>query len=313
MEALSALVVEWEVDLGEMAPSSRVVYRRSVAQFGAFLDQHHPDITELDQITQRHVKLWMIAMADAGRSDATRRVRLAGLRSFFAFLIEDPTIPVVKNPTIGVPLPTVRVQPVAVTPDADLAKLIASIEKAPSLHKRDPFNNTRDAAIIRVLISIGCRRSELCGLDVADVDTKERTLALRKTKNGRARVVDMGGDKTLRAILRYLRARNLHAGKDDPALFLSDRESPTFGWRLTGEGIAAMLERRTQKVGIPKIRPHQLRHTAAHDLLANGALEIEVERIFGWSGGMMVRRYGASMADERARAKSRLLKRGDRF
>jgi len=73
-----------------------------------------------------------------------------------------------------------------------------------------------------------------------------------------------------------------------------------------------MIERRCALAALPPINPHAFRHTWAHDLMANGANESDVERLAGWSSPLMVRRYGSSAADARARDAHRRLARGDR-
>ena len=83
---------------------------------------------------------------------------------------------------------------------------------------------------------------------------------------------------------------------------------------LTDNGLAQMLERRCGQAGIARIHPHQLRHTAADQWLAeSGGDETSAMRLFGWRSRQMLQRYAASNADARAHAAARRLGIGDKL
>lgn len=305
MDDLSDYADEWAETLHGVSEQTKIVYQRSIRQFRMWLADEHPDVLQPGQITHRHVNNWLSKLKRDGRADSTRRVRLIALRLWLEYMTTEPDNDLKANPARQVDLPTVTVQPVPVVDDRDLTALLR-------VTAGSSFLDRRDHAALRILIDTGCRRGELVGIDVNDVDLHAHEIVLRRTKGGRARTVPIGSKTTL-AIRRYLRSRNQKtAAASTAALFLASRPNESGDWRMKGNGVGDMLVRRCGAAGIKQFTPHRLRHTWASDMLAHGAAEGDVEKLAGWRSPLMIRRYSASTAEQRARDAAKRLRRGDR-
>lgn len=292
---------EWMASLaGTTTTSTRNVYERSVRQFLAYLDDEHPGVRSAAAVRRGHVEGWMAHLADAGLAPATRSVRLKALARFFDYVVEEEGG---TNPCAKVARPRVEAPRVEVPSDEVLRALLRYTDGR-------SFVDRRDHALIRLLADAGLRRNEAVMLDVDDVDVAEHSVLVRHAKGGRVRMVAIG-DKTAVALGKYLRARRtyLDGDVDERALFISTRGRS----RMTGGAVAEVIKRRCADLDLPHIHPHQLRHAATHAMLAAGLGEQVVEHQLGWTGGTMVRRYGAALAAERSRQQVAAAKVGDRL
>jgi site-specific recombinase XerD len=179
-----------------------------------------------------------------------------------------------------------QLKPVIETPD--LGRLLKEAEKG-----RD-FTSRRDAALIRLFACTGCRLGELTGLDVTDVDVKDRTATVTG-KGSKQRIVKFDHKAAL-ALDRYLRKRAEHPAADLPALWIGERRRQ----RMTPSGVRQMIERRGEALGLD-IHPHVFRHTFSHNWLDAGGAEGDLMQLNGWESPQMLRHYGASARGARAR------------
>jgi integrase/recombinase XerC len=135
----------------------------------------------------------------------------------------------------------------------------------------------RDAAIMELLYATGIRVSELCGLDVDDLDEGRNTVRVFG-KGGRERTVPVGLP-AVRAVAAWRRAGRpvLARQGSGPALFLGvrgGRLDPRTARRVVHACLAAVA-------GVPESGPHGLRHAAATHLLEGGADLRSVQEILG--------------------------------
>ena len=153
----------------------------------------------------------------------------------------------------------------------------------------------RDAALLEVLYATGVRVSELCGLDIADLDRSRRTLRVLG-KGDKERTVPYGAPAA-RALEDWLAARGLVALRTaGGALFVGVR-----GRRLDPRAVRDVVHRAAALAGVPDLGPHGLRHSAATHVLNGGADLRSVQELLGHASLATTQRY-THVSTERLRS-----------
>ena len=299
----AVLTVSWELALRADGYAANTVkaYQNAVRSLADWLADCHPEVgpAELDR---QHIRGWLVEVRERHSSN-TARGWFAGVRHFCRWLESEGEAD--QDATAGIRTPAPGDPETPVLADADLRALLSTCAGT-------DFTARRDTAIIMLFLDGGLRLSELAGLQVADVDLRDRIVYVTgkasRRSGPRHRAVPLGV-KAARALDRYLRERRRHPYADTPRLWLGSRGRPT----LDADGVKAMLKRRGADAGITDLHPHAFRHTWAHAFRAAGGNEGDLMLLGGWRSRAMLDRYGKAAAADRAAEAYRRLSLGDRI
>ncbi|OBB46773.1 recombinase XerD [Mycobacterium sp. 852002-51961_SCH5331710] len=232
---------------------------------------------------------------DAGLEANTVRLRLAALRAFARWLVDDGEID--ADPLAGIQPPKIPTKVVEALTDDQLRALLAAC-------KGKSFRDRRDEALVRLMAETGLRASETVGLTVDDVDLQRGLATVCKGKGAKGRVVPFGAQAAA-ALDRYIRLRRSHQHAKRDELWLGVRGP------LGYFGLNDTLRDRAEQAGVGGFRLHLLRNTYATRWLRAGGSEQGLMSVAGWSSRSMIDRYTGASAAERAAAEARGLGLGD--
>ena len=203
----NALVASWSLALHDKATSTRKLYAEVLRGFAKSLDGR-----SVLTATRRDCQTYFAEMRDRGLAQATLRSRWIALRSFYAWAAVEDEID--DNPMVGIKVERAAPPPPDMPDDTDL-KLLFKVCAGRGIWER------RDLAMIRLGLATGARITELCSLELRDVDLVNRIIVIRHGKGDKNRAARFDPE-TGAALDRYLRdpraapARRPPRGIPDP-------------------------------------------------------------------------------------------------
>jgi integrase/recombinase XerC len=257
-----------------MSPHTLRNYGSDLEQFGEYLFsiEKRTDIP-IKQIDRLTIREWMAALDTAGSKKTTRARKLASLRTFFDFLVREGRLD--SNPAKLVATPRIERKLPSLLSIEDAVRLIETPDTNTDLGRRD-------RAMLEFLYATGIRVSELVGINLGDIDLRERIVRVFG-KRRKERMVPFH-EHALDALMHYMeKTRPLFlnecppAERDDQAVFLHRR-----GGRITTRSVGRMIDKYIKQCAdIHNISPHSLRHSFATHLLDQGADLRDIQELLG--------------------------------
>jgi integrase/recombinase XerC len=219
------------------------------------------------------LRSWLARLRTTGAARTTLARRAAAARAFTAWAHREGLL----GTDVGQRLasPKARRELPAVLRQDQAAALVTA--PRPGEPDADEAITLRDRLLLELLYATGVRISELCGLDLGDVDRGRRLLRVLG-KGAKERSVPYGvpAERALDAWLRSGRPKLAHAPTSGTALLLGAR-----GGRLHPTAARRIVSGYARAAGLPPVTPHGLRHSAATHLLEGGADLRTVQELLG--------------------------------
>ena len=250
----------------QYSPNTIKSYERDLLCLSSFLSSEYKS---WKLVNEHEIRTFINSERRRGLSPRSIQRLLSSCRTFFEYLLNEGQIKISPAQNISSPK-LAQLLPKAM--DADLVQRLLDF-------KPRGITEIRDKALAELLYSSGLRLSEICRLNLSDLDLKERTCIVIG-KGNKTRIVPVGR-KAIQAIRVWLQHRSdLTTTKktNTEAVFLNNK-----GKRISPRSVQLRLEKLCQLRGIPGINPHMLRHSfASHVLESSGDLRA-VQEMLGHS------------------------------
>lgn len=307
---------------GTTGARTRLAYAYDLRVFFEFLQQTNPSLSEtpvrdfsfhiMEQVGKEDIEEYLEYLSfyekdgQTFTNDARGKARkLSAVRSLFKYFYTSEMLE--KDVTALVPLPKIHEKPIIRMDAEEVSRMLDKADTGADMTRNQlrfhDKTRARDVALLTLLLGTGIRVSECVGLDLEDIDFKEKGLRVHR-KGGYESIVYFG-DEVEEALTAWLEERRQILPKEghEKALFLSIQNR-----RITVRAVENLVKKYAGfATALKKITPHKLRSTYGTSLYrATGDIYL-VADVLGHRDVNTTRKHYAAVEEDRRRSARNLV------
>jgi len=260
------------------SPHTVSAYQSDLEQFMLYLnpkDALPPPYTNPSEVTHHDIRGWMVQLMDDKLVARSVNRKIATLRKYFKFLLQEGLI--TANPTSRIVAPKApKHLPIVVETEKLTHMLDGGMDNSESDIFTNDFKGLRDKLVIEMLFGTGMRLAELTGVKESDIDFYEGTIKVLGKRN-KERILPLNRELIL-LLQRYLEVKKSEDFHNNSiTLLVTDK-----GANIYPKLIYLIVQRYLSYISTQSKRsPHVLRHTFATSLLNKGADLNAIKELLG--------------------------------
>jgi integrase/recombinase XerD len=251
--------------------SEYLLYQKGLSQ--NTVDSYKSDLTKLSNYLQNqdlsktNIDNFFIVMSEFNYSSSTKKRMHSSIKNFLKYINENEDYE-------SIDISDIKLKSSKKLPDV---LSITDIENMINFYNHETYLDSRNRTVIDVLYSTGCRVSELCDINISDIDLDEKYLKL-KGKGSKQRIVPIGS-MLYKNLMQYLNVRETFLQNRGEPLFLSKSKN-----KLDRTAVFRIIKKTAKNISLQTdVHPHTLRHSAATHMLEGGCDLRTVQEFLGHS------------------------------
>ena len=251
--------------------SEYLLYQKGLSQ--NTVDSYKSDLTKLSNYLQNqdlsktNIDNFFIDMSEFNYSSSTKKRMHSSIKNFLKYINENEDYE-------SIDISDIKLKSSKKLPEV---LSITHIENMINFYNHETYLDSRNRTVIDVLYSTGCRVSELCDINISDIDLDEKYLKL-KGKGSKQRIVPIGS-MLYKNLMQYLNVRETFLQNRGEPLFLSKSKN-----KLDRTAVFRIIKKTAKNISLQTdVHPHTLRHSAATHMLEGGCDLRTVQEFLGHS------------------------------